>query len=142
MSDETDNRPAVSYGLLHVVINLTLIGSHNGATAVARSCLVEGQRVVRVGLCQDHLLVNRALARADTLSIRFLVSLSLVEFVQFWGGSRDGAAVRNALKKIAGFSPGDQAWGSQFASKLAITEKMKVIDTMPIFGRSPSPGSV
>jgi hypothetical protein len=136
---QNNNLP--SFGLVGIFTTLELIGSHNnGATALARSCLVDGRRTVRVELYQDHLLVSRALLRADTLTIRFLIALSLVEFCAFWSGSRDGSAVRNELKKIAGFTPGDQAWGSAFASRLSIALPMRVVDDLPIFSRDPKTG--
>jgi len=56
MSDP-NNRPdsLPSFGLLTIGVTLELIGSHNGATAVARSCLVEAQRTIAVRLCSGHL---------------------------------------------------------------------------------------
>ena len=139
MSDKPNN-PLPVFGLLPVSFRLELIGEWHGATCVARSCLVEGQRVIRVGLCSSHLLVDRALQRGDTPTIRFLIGLSLVEYCAFWSSARDGASVRNGLKKLAGLSSGDQAFGSGFASQLAIAEEMKSVDGMPVFGRSPVPG--
>jgi hypothetical protein len=138
MSNQTPQ--SVSYGLLPVSLRLELIAEYHGATAVAKSARIDGRRVVRIGLCKDHLLVSKALARADTLTIRFLISLSLTEFCLFWSSARDGAVIRNELKKIAGFAPGDQAWGSAFASRLAISEPMRVIDSLPIYGKSPEAG--
>jgi hypothetical protein len=128
------------FGLLTVRVSLALIDSHRGATAVANSVLLDGKRTIRVGLCQEHLLVSRALQRADNLTVRFLAGLALVEFCLFWGDTRDGASVRNELKRLAGFTAGDRAWGSSFASGLAISEPMRVVDTLPIFGRTPEPG--
>jgi hypothetical protein len=138
MSEKTNNQ--ASFGLLTICTTLELIGEHNGATAIARSALVDGKRTIRIGLCQEHLIVSRALQRADNLAIRFLIALSLVEFCSFWGTSRDGAAVRNELKRLAGYSPGDQAWGTAFASRLAVCEPMRVIDGFPLFGREPQCG--
>jgi hypothetical protein len=135
---ETNN--LASFGLLTVHTTLELVDSHRGATAVANSVLVAGQRTIRIRLCQEHLMVSRALQRADNLTIRFLAALSLVEFCAFWNSARDGASVRNELKRLAGFTAGDRAWGSSFASGLAISEPMRVVDTLPIFGRTPAPG--
>ena len=135
------NKPSLPvFGLLPIAFTLELVGEHNGATAIARSALVDGRRTIRIGLCQEHLIVSRALSRSDSVVLRFLIALSLVEFCLFWGDTRDGASVRNELKRLGGFTPGSQAWGTSFASGLAISEPMRVVDTLPIFGRSPEAG--
>jgi hypothetical protein len=134
-NNQPDSLP--SFGLLTVRITLELIGEHDGATAIARSALVEGKRTIRVGLYQEHLIVSKALARADALTVRFLIALSLVEFCAFWYAARDGASVRNELKRLSGFAAGDRAFGTAFASGLAISELMRAVDTLSIFGRSP-----
>jgi hypothetical protein len=136
---ETNNSLPI-FGLLPVHLVLELIDSHRGATAVANSVLLDGKRTIAVRLCSGHLLVSKALARADALTIRFLIALSLVEFCLFWSSARDGASVRNELKRLAGFTPGSQAWGTSFASGLAISEPLRIIDTLPIFGRTPESG--
>jgi hypothetical protein len=68
-----------------VRITLELIDATR-ATAVAHSGLdpQDGGRLIRVGLCGAHILVNRSLHRADTLFVRFLIGLSLVEYSLFW----------------------------------------------------------
>ena len=111
------------FGLLSVRVTLELIGEHNGATAIAHSALDPGgQRIIRSGLCANHLLVNRALQRADTVSIRFFVALALVEFCQFWANSRDGASVCRELRKLAGYQSHENAWGSGVASRLSVSD--------------------
>jgi hypothetical protein len=91
-------------------------------------------------LYQTHLLADRALQRGDSLTIRFLIGLALSEFCTFWRGTSDGAAVTRALRKLAGFEPHENAWGSGFASKLAICEQMRILDSLPVFSRSPQSG--
>jgi hypothetical protein len=128
-------------GLVSVHVTLELIEVHNGATAVAHSYMErDGRRMIRVGLCKSHLLVSKALARADTLAIRFLVALSLVEFCLFWNASTDGRGVTRALRQLAGYTPQERSWGSGFASRLAISEAMRVVDVLPIFGAKPTDG--
>lgn len=142
MSTPTPAGPQVRYGLLEVHVALQLQDAAGGATGSARSGLcADGRRGIRIWLAPAHLLVSRALHRADALTIRFLVGLALVEFCAFWVGTRDGAAVTRAFKRLAGIPPGQQAWGSGFASRLACSEPLRVVDTLPIFSRSPQTGS-
>jgi hypothetical protein len=138
VSDST--APAV-IGLLSVHVTLELIEVHNSATAVAHSYMErDGRRIIRVGLCKSHLLVSKALARADTLFVRFLVALSLVEFCLFWNASTDGRGVTRALRQLAGYTPQERSWGSGFVSRLAICEPMRAVDALPIFGAKPTDG--
>jgi hypothetical protein len=131
----------VRYGLVGVHVALQLQTAHGGGTAVARSGIHEnGARGINIWLSQDHLLTNRALSRADSLLIRFLVALALVEFCSFWSGTRDGAATRRALKRLAGIPPHEEAWVSGFASRLAASEAMRVVDNLPIFAKMPQTG--
>jgi hypothetical protein len=126
-----------------VRITLELIdATHGGATAIAHSGLDQhdGTRIIRVGLCATHILVNRSLHRADTFAIRFLIGLSLVEFTIFWWHSGDGRGVTAALRAAAGYAPDENAWGSGFASRLANSELLRSVDTLPIFGASPKSG--
>jgi hypothetical protein len=136
----TNNQSLSSFGLIRVSITLELIGEHSNATAVAHSRLINGQRIIRIGLCQNHLLVSRALQRTDALTVRFLTALALIEFCQFWANARDGASVCRELRKLAGFAPSENAFGSAFASRLSISETMRTIDALAIFGRSPEHG--
>jgi hypothetical protein len=138
VSDRT--APAV-IGLIPVHVTLELIEVHNGATAIARSYMErDGRRIIRVGLCKSHLLISKALARADTLFVRFLVALSLVEFCLFWANATDGRGITRALRHMAGYGPQERSWGSGFASRLAVSEPMRVLDTLPIFGPTPTDG--
>jgi hypothetical protein len=91
---ETNKPNLPVYGLLHVACTLELIDSHRGATSVANSILVAGRRTIAVRLCSGHLIVSKALARADTLTVRFLISLSLVE--------KDAHSLVNAYRKVHG----------------------------------------
>ena len=100
----------------------------------------DGRRIIRVGLCKSHLLVSKALARADTMSIRFLVALSLVEFCLFWASATDGRGITRALRHMAGYGPQERSWGSGFASRLAVSEPMRSLDTLPIFGPTAADG--
>ena len=101
---------------------------------------MDGSRGIRVWLSPAHLLVGRALNRADTLTIRFVVGLALVEFCAFWASTRDGAAVTRAFKRMAGIPLHERAWGTGFASRLASSEVMRAVDNLPIFSRSPQAG--
>jgi hypothetical protein len=114
----------------------------SSATAIARSDLSpdDGARLIRVGLRPAHLLVKRALHRADTLHLRFLVGISLVEYSLFWWRATDGKGVTDALRQAAGYVPGENSWGSAFASRLAISELLLPIDRLPIFDPSPQAG--
>jgi hypothetical protein len=142
MSDNfsvSDSTASAVIGLVPVHVTLELIEAHNGATAVAHSYMErDGRRIIRVGLCKSHLLVSKALARADTLAIRFLVALSLMEFCLFWNASTDGRGVTRALRQLAGYTPQERSWGSGFASRLAICEPMRAVDALPIFGAKPA----
>jgi len=146
----TNNRPPatsgdqlggqVRFGLLDVHVRLQLRDDPANATGVARSALSDDRRIIYIALYQSHLLVNRGLQRSDIVTIRFLVGLALSEFCAFWRGTCDGAAVARALKKLAGFQPHEPAWGSGFASRLAICEPMRIVDGLPIFSHSPQSG--
>jgi len=132
--------PAV-IGLIPVHVTLELFEVHNGATAIAHSYMErDGRRIIRVGLCKSHLLVSKALARADTMSIRFLVALSLVEFCLVWANATDGRGITRALRRMAGYGPQERSWGSGFASRLAVSEPMRSLDALPIFGPTPAEG--
>lgn len=125
-----------------VQITLELIdATHSGATAIAHSALDQDcGRTIRIGLCHKHLLCHRSLARADTANIRFFVGLSLVEYCFWWAETTDGRGVLQALREAAGYRPEENAWGSGFASRLAICELMHTVDELPIFGTSPRSG--
>jgi len=126
-----------------VRITLELIDSlHGDATAIAHSTRdpQDGTRMIRVGLCNKHILVNRALRRADTFAIRFLIGIALVEYSLFWWHSSDGKGVTDALRQAAGYSPDESAWGRGFASRLAISDFLRPVDQLPIFGASPKTG--
>jgi hypothetical protein len=131
------------FAMRSVRATLELIdASHGGATAIAHSALEEetATRIIRVGLCSRHLLVDRALRRADTSTIKFLIGLSLVEYCLFWWHASDGKGVTDALREIAGYSLDENAWGSGIASRLAISEFLRPVDQLPIFGASPKTG--
>ena len=121
------------FSLLPIAIILEVIDTHHGSAVVANSTRVEKQRTIVVKLCRSHPLVARSLANADALILRFLVGIALGEYCMFWGQTSDGAAVRNALKKLAGFAAGDRAWGTQFASRLADCGAMKAVDALPVY---------
>jgi hypothetical protein len=126
-----------------VRITLELIDSlHGDATAIAHSTRdpQDGTRMIRVGLCNKHILVNRALRRADTFAIRFLIGIALVEYSLFWWHSSDGKGVTDALRQAAGYAPDESAWGSGFASRLASSDFLRPVDQLPIFGASPKAG--
>jgi hypothetical protein len=126
-----------------VRLTLELIdATHGGATAIAHSGLdhQDGTRLIRVGLCSTHLLVNRALHRADSVIIKFLIGMSLVEYTIFWWRTDDGQAVVKVLREMAGYASDERAWGSGFASRLAISGLLRSVDQLPIFGPSPQDG--
>jgi hypothetical protein len=80
------------------------------------------------------LLVKRALHRADTVTVRFLIGLSLVEYCLFWWHASDGKGVTDALRQAAGYSLDERVWGSAFASRLANSDLLRSVDQLPIFG--------
>jgi hypothetical protein len=125
-----------------VTVKLKLVDElSTGGTAVARSALSkEGERRIRISLNRVHLLVSKALLRADSLLIRFLVSLSLTEFCWAWRQSNDFRAVERALKQIAGMDEESKIFGTGFTSALAASDTLRVIDSLPIFGRSDEVG--
>jgi hypothetical protein len=100
----------------------------------------DGTGLIRVGLCSRHLLVDRALHRADTVTIKFLIGLSLIEYIVFWWRTHDGQGVTKALREAAGYAPDERAWGSAFASRLAISDFLRSVDQLPIFGANPQSG--
>ena len=131
------------FALRSVRVTLELIdASHGGSTAIAHSRLdqQDDTRLIRIGLGTTHLLVNRALHRADTFAIRFLVGLALVEYSLFWWHASDGKGVTDALRSLAGYSPLENAWGSGFASRLAISDFLRPVERAPIFGANPKAG--
>jgi hypothetical protein len=131
------------FALRPVRLTLELIdATHGGATAIAHSALdqQDGTRLIRVGLCSTHILVNRALRRADTVTIKFLIGLSLVEYTLYWFRASDGKGVNDALREAAGYALDENVWGSGFASRLAISSLLRSIDALPIFGASPKAG--
>jgi hypothetical protein len=128
----------VRYGLLDVAVALQLQNNPGGAPVTARSGLYpNGGRGIRIWFDPAHLMVSRALHRSDSLTIRFLVGLALVEFCGFWSSARDGAATTRGLKRLANIQPQEYAFGSGFASRLASSEAMRVLDALPIFSRNP-----
>jgi hypothetical protein len=131
-------RCCIGVGTVHVW--LELVEARNGATAVAHSYRDRDGRMIRIRLCAGHVLVSRLLARADAFAIRFLVSLSLIEYCLYWNATTDGHGVQRALRELAGYAATESAWGSSFASRLAISEPMRALDSLPIFGRTPTAG--
>ena len=143
MSD-TNNQPASAPVITNVtvVVKMKLVDElSTGGTAIARSALSkESARRIRISLNKSHLLVSRALLRADSLLIRFLVSQSLTEFCWAWKQSRDFKAIEQAFKRIAGMDEESRIFGSGFTSALAASDTMRVIDSLPIYGREPIDG--
>ena len=107
---------------------------NRGGTAVARSAQKDGARTIRIDLNRGHVLVSRALHRADSLTIRFFAGLSLVEFCGYWERSRDGKATHKALLELCGCRPEQRLFGSGLASQLAASPALQTIDKLPIFG--------
>jgi hypothetical protein len=136
-----NSEPLIAWRPVRITLEL-IDASHAGATAIAHSARDEqdSARIIRVGLCATHLLVNRSLHRADTFAIRFLIGLSLVEYSLFWWHVSDGRGVTDALRQAAGYRSDERSWGSGFASRLAISELLRSVDTLPIFGASPKAG--
>jgi hypothetical protein len=99
-----------------------------------------GTRLIRVGLCSRHLLVDRALRRADTSTIKFLIGSALTEYALYWWRASDGKGVTDALREIAGYSLDENAWGSGFASRMGNSDLLRPVDQLPIFGPSPKAG--
>jgi hypothetical protein len=87
----------------------------------------------------SHLIVSRALKRVDTVIVKFLLSLALAEYVGFWRGKarHDGGALREAIIRLAAIEP-EAFWGITLASKLCASELFRALDTLPVFGPSPS----
>jgi hypothetical protein len=131
----------VRYGLIDVAVMIQLQSCPGGATAVARSGLnPDGSRGIRIWLNPEHLMISRSLSRSDSLTIRFLVALSLTEYCDFWRSSSDGRAVKRALIRLAGIERGEHPYGSGFASRLAACEALRVVDSLPIFAKNPPVG--
>ena len=132
--------PVIS--LVNVVVKLKLVDELvAGGTAIAKSALSkEGGRRIRISLNKSHLLVSKSLLRADALTVRFLVALSLTEFTWAWGRSHDGKATERALKQLAGLEVENKVFGSGFASALAGSESLRVVDGLPVFGRNGADG--
>ena len=105
-----------------------------GGTAVARSAQKDGARTIRIDLNRGHVLVAKALHRADSLIIRFFAGLALVEFCGYWERSRDGKATHKALLELCGCRPEQRLFGSGLASQLAASPALQTIDNLPIFG--------
>ena len=138
---ETNNTATpLTIGLTPVAITLELINDPRGSAVVAHSALIGGCRTIAIKLNLNHPLVARSLTNSDTLAVRFMVGIALWEYVVFWGGSHDGAAVRNALKKLAAYDSGAGIWGTAFASALAGCEAFEVVDTLPIYGAAAASG--
>jgi hypothetical protein len=97
---------------------------------------LDGQRVINVTLNGAHLLVSRSLKRADSLLLRFIISLAIVEYLQFWGNAPDGKPLRAAILRTAKIE-GEGYFGISLASKLAASELLRSLDSMPIFGPTP-----
>ena len=131
---ETSNITPLTIELTTVVVTLEVIDEHRGSAVVAHSALIDGRRCIAVKLHRSHELVARSLTNSDTLVVRFLVGISLAEYVLFWGGSHDGGAVRNALKRLADYEPGGGIWGTAFSSAIANCESLDIIDGLPIYG--------
>ena len=130
--------PTASYD---VVVTLRLAGElPNGEPVRVRSVLGSGgERLIQLWLNAGHLIVSRSLARADTLLIKFLLCLALAEYVGFWQRKAryDGGALREAIIRLAAIEP-ENFWGISLASRLCASELLRSLDTLPIFGPSPS----
>ena len=118
-----------------VAVVLCMVDELNrGGTAVARSAQKDGARTIRIDLNRGHVLVAKALHRADSVTIRFFAGLSLVEFCGYWERSRDGKATHKAFLELCGCRPEQRLFGSGLASQLAASPALQTIDNLPIFG--------
>jgi hypothetical protein len=127
-----------------IVVTLRLAGELPNAEPVrVRSVLGKGgERIIQLWLNAGHLVVSRSLTRADTLIIKFLLCLALAEYIGFWRGRarHDGGALREAIIQQAAIEP-ENFWGISLASRLCASELLRSLDTLPIFGPSPSQDS-
>jgi hypothetical protein len=132
--------PAATVGLIVVRVTLELSDMPpSGAPSIVYGCIgKDDRREIRIKLSGNHLLVSKALLRADTLTIKFLIGLALSEFRAIWNKKDDGRATYLALRELAGCGPSLRLSSSALASRLGISEPMRSVDTTPIFGRNPS----
>jgi hypothetical protein len=130
-----NSEPLIAWRPVRITLEL-IDAASAGATAIAHSPLdkQDAARIIRVGLCSTHLLVNRSQPRADTFAVKFLVGLALTEYCLFWSNTTDGRGITQALRQAAGYSSGENNWRSGFASRLAISDLLHPVDGMPIFG--------
>ena len=149
MSDKTNKQPPLAAATsvpvitnVMVTVKLKLVDElATGGTALAKSALSkEGGRRIRISLNRSHLLVSKSLLRSDSLLIRFLVAQSLTEFCWAWRQSNDFRSVERALKWIAGMDEESKIFGTGFTSALAASDALRIIDSLPVFGRSGEAG--
>jgi hypothetical protein len=136
---EANRPPPKPAAVYDVAVTLQLAAElPKGEPVRVRSKVGEaGERIIALQLNANHILVLRALKRADTLLVRFLLCMAVAEYLDFWGGRFDGRSLRDAITKLAGIE-GEGFWGITLASKLTGSELLRTLDRTPIFGPAPS----
>jgi hypothetical protein len=110
------------------------LSPHHGIGRVRSVLAEDGERQISVILNKSDLMVSKALARADTATIRFFVALLVTEWIHYWEKRHEGRLVRSALRKAANVPEADRLWWTGFASSLARTQLFDELAQMPIYG--------
>jgi hypothetical protein len=113
----------------------------DGAAVVARSVLdPDESRVILINLNRGHVLVARALIRADSLLVRHLCAQGLSDFCRWFDDKRDGHAITGAIRSLCGIPRDAMLSQSAFSTRLATCEAFRSLDKIPIYGPSPKEG--
>jgi hypothetical protein len=114
----------------------------DGAAVVARSLLeLDGKtRSILVHLSRRHLLVARALSRADSLLIRYLIAEAIAAFSVWFKDRADGRAVTKALRSLCAIPRDAMLLNSAFITRLSACEAFRSLDQLPIYGPAPKEG--
>jgi hypothetical protein len=114
----------------------------DGAAVVARSVLeLDGKsRGILIHLNRGHVLVARALSRADSLLIRYLIAQAIAAFSVWFKERADGRAVTKALRSLCGIPRDAMLLNSAFVTRLSACEAFRSLDQLPIYGPSPKEG--
>jgi hypothetical protein len=101
---------------------------------IVRSGLAGEERQILVTLNKLDMLTGKALARADTTTIKFYVALLVTEWIHYWSQTHEGRLIRTAMRKAAGISPDFRLWWTGFASAVARTPLFDKVAQVPIYG--------
>jgi hypothetical protein len=134
--EKTDKASRVVIATTNVQVRLLPIPAlTDGAAVVARSMLdPDESRVIVINLNRGHVLVTRALARADSLLIRHLCAQGLSDFCRWFDDKRDGHAITGAIRSLCGIPRNAMLSQSAFSTRLATCEAFRTLDKIPIYG--------